>query len=471
MLFLQPLVDTVSFVRDLNDQLNETYGKPARLANISIQWMAFCFTGIAITGTLCWSRFMRSSGGYRGISSLSWMFRKASIPWDRLLVASVQILIKAYNITEGQLVYDDYDNHRSKKTSRIFGSHKVRNKKGGGFVNAQNIILLLLVTPRVTLTVGFGFYRPDPAKKAWDKEDKRLRKKGIPKSKRPLMPPINLAYPSKKRIAAKLLRQFKYNFSTIKIKSIIADNGYMSKEMRANVKRIYSKAQFLSQLRSTQNVRCSRRGAISIKEYFDSLPTKIEKFCLRAGLEKEITYCSARVFVQSLGRKYHIVAFKYKGEERYRYLVASDLSWHTRDIIRTYAWRWLVEVEIEDTQLFCGYGQLSMQQGAEGARRGMLLSLLFGHFLLQHPIQRDLHRAGQPLATVGSLRNKLQLESFRESVSQALESPDPKAFLKDWVEQVDNLVELRPSRKHMIGHEVQDLQGSPSLNRKFAHTS
>lgn len=237
--------------------------------------------------------------------------------------------------------------------------------------------------------------------------------------------------------------------------------------MRTNCKRIYPKSQFLSQLRFNQKVWCTRRGKISLKEYFESMSTKTELFKFRGGLEKTIIYASARLYVNSHKKIYHIVAFKYEGEERFRFIAASELTWHTKDIIRTYAWRWLVEVEIEDIQLFCGYGQLSMQRGEVGACRGVILSFLLSHFLLWHPLQWNLYRAHQPLATVGSLKNRLQLESFKQSIRQAFESPDPKKFFKKWVGKMEKLVELRSSRKHMNGHEIQEVRGSPSLERKF----
>ena len=78
-------------------------------------------------------------------------------------------------LREGVLVTDDSDHKRSKKTKRIFKTHKLKDKSSGGYVNGQTILLLLLVTPKVTLPVGFEFYQPDPEQKAWRKEDKRLQ--------------------------------------------------------------------------------------------------------------------------------------------------------------------------------------------------------------------------------------------------------------------------------------------------------
>ena len=38
------------------------------------------------------------------------------------------------------------------------------------------------------------------------------------------------------------------------------------------------------------------------------------------------------------------MAIKYAEEERYRYLIASDLSWRTLDIVQGHTLRWLVEI-------------------------------------------------------------------------------------------------------------------------------
>jgi hypothetical protein len=38
------------------------------------------------------------------------------------------------------------------------------------------------------------------------------------------------------------------------------------------------------------------------------------------------------------------VAIKYAGEEPYRYLMASDLTWRTLDMVQGQTLRWLVEI-------------------------------------------------------------------------------------------------------------------------------
>lgn len=58
------------------------------------------------------------------------------------------------------------------------------------------MVLLLLVTPAVTLPVGFAFYRPDPALKTWGEEDKRLKKEGVAKKDRAARPERDSRYPT-----------------------------------------------------------------------------------------------------------------------------------------------------------------------------------------------------------------------------------------------------------------------------------
>jgi len=43
---------------------------------------------------------------------------------------------------------------------------------------------------------------------------------------------------------------------------------------------------------------------------------------------------------------------KYEGEDEYRYITATDLSWRAIDIVSAYALRWLVEVFIHSNSNF-----------------------------------------------------------------------------------------------------------------------
>ena len=76
------------------------------------------------------------------------------------------------------------------------------------------------------------------------------------------------------------------------------------------------------------------------------------------GKEVNATVSSARLKVDAHGGKMlFVIALKYEGEEEYRYLAATDLSWRAIDIIQAYSLRWLVEVFFEDWKLYKGWGK------------------------------------------------------------------------------------------------------------------
>ncbi len=64
---------------------------------------------------------------------------------------------------------------------------------------------------------------------------------------------------------------------------------------------------------------------------------------MRGGKDVKATVNSARLKVAAHGKKRFLVALKYEGESDYRYLVATDMTWRTLDIIQAYALRWLVK--------------------------------------------------------------------------------------------------------------------------------
>ena len=134
----------------LIDQLNrglKEYKSECGLTRLQRYWLGFGLMGIILTNSVCWAAFERVSlGGYK-IGALSWMFRKAKLPWEFMLQVAVGLVLKQYGITEGVLVTDDSDHKRSKGTKRIFKTHKLKDKSSGGYVNGQTIMLLLLVTP------------------------------------------------------------------------------------------------------------------------------------------------------------------------------------------------------------------------------------------------------------------------------------------------------------------------------------
>lgn len=83
---------------------------------------------------------------------------------------------------------------------------------------------------------------------------------------------------------------------------------------------------------------------MSVQQYFSNLNLRKKVFNIRGKLSKTIEFTSARLFVKSLKKKMHVVAFRYEDEEKFRYICASKLTWRAEDIILSYGFRWLVGV-------------------------------------------------------------------------------------------------------------------------------
>ena len=158
------------FIKDYISSINEAIKKQSpekSLSKIQSYWLSFVILGLLVTNSLCWKRFEKFSVGRYSTAGLSWMFCKARIAWELVLQASIIHLLSAYKIKSGVLVIDDSDKERSKNTTEISKVHKIKNKKGGGFFNGQNLVFLLLVSNEFTIPVGFCFYAPDPKMVAW----------------------------------------------------------------------------------------------------------------------------------------------------------------------------------------------------------------------------------------------------------------------------------------------------------------
>ena len=141
---------------------------------------------------------------------------------------------------------------------------------------------------------------------------------------------------------------------------------------------IFGGVQVISQIRSNQNIRVDKREQ-HVADYFATHPGTPQTIRIRGGEEMVAMVSSARLYVCSHKTKRFIVAMKYEGEETYRYLMASDLSWRTLDIVQGHTLRWLVEVFMQDWKSHEGWSQLTKQPGEEGARRSVILSLLVDH--------------------------------------------------------------------------------------------
>jgi hypothetical protein len=424
----------------------------AGLSRLQKKWLAFCLLAIVVTNSVCWARFERASLGQYSVAALCWMFRKAKINWNLMLQASIKVILWRYGMATGVLTLDDSEKRRAKITKRIYRAHKLKDKKTGGYINGQSLLVLVLVTPVLTIPVGFGFHQTDPALSAWYKSEKELKQQGVAKKDRPPKPEPNEAYPTKQDIALQLLAEFKAYHPQIKIKAVLADALYGTEDFMDQAATLFDQTQVISQLRSNQLVRDNNQK-VSLAQYFAKQPACTQKMTIR-GQQKVITFAAARLYVYAHHQKRLVIALKYEGETDYRYLVASDLSWRVVDGLEVYGLRWLVEVFLQDWKSYEGWGQLTKQQGEEGSSRSLILSLLLDHCLFFHPEQLARLENTLPASTVGSLQEQIKAENLLHFIQGLLATDQPEETLKRLSQAVVETFQLAPSKKHMAHQEV-----------------
>ncbi len=461
MIIGKPAPFVSAFVDAVDDAIRE-HDPSHGMSAIQRTWLAFCVTAILVTNSICWARFERASLGTYSLAALSWMFRHSKIPWDDLLVASVGVILRHYGITSGSLVIDDTDNQRSKSATTLAHLYKLRDKESGGYIWGQSLVFLVLVTPKISIPVGFTFYQPAPELSAWYKQEKALKKQGVPKKQRPPKPPPNPLYPTKQQLALRLLERFKVQHLGVRVHCITADALYGTAPFVDGASALFGGVQVISQARSNQNVRVHQREQ-HIADYFATHPGTPQTIRIRGGDEVVAMVGSARLYVCSHQTKRFIVAIKYEGEETYRYLIASDLSWRTLDIVQGHSLRWLVEVFIQDWKSHEGWSQLTKQPGEEGARQSVILSLLVDHALFVHPDQHAQLKNNLPAYTVGSLRANVQVERLVDVIDGLVSSDDPQSRLSHFTKALYEVFAFGRSKKHMIQRQLGRLEPTPSL--------
>ena len=464
MLFEEELPFIKEFVEEIDEKLRE-YKEGGGLSEIQKKWLSFCIMAIAITNSINWAKFERVSLKKYSYQALSWMFRRSKIDWENLLRASVKVILRKYGIKKGFLVADDTDKARSKVTKRIADIYKMRDKRSGGYIMGQTIVIMLLVTEEITLPVGFSFYKPDPKLKAWEKVDKKLKKAGIGKKNRPKKPQRDINYPTKQEILVKLIAKFRIEHPDITIKMLVADTLYGTSEFCKQTTALIEGLQIISQIRNNQKVSFNNKS-ISVKEYFKIYPAVYQEIKIRGEVVLKASISSARVYVEAHKEKRFVVAIKYEEEKEYRYLFATDMSWRTIDIVQGYTLRWLAEVFIEDFKMNQGWGQLTKQMDVEGSSRSLILSLLLDHCLLYHPHQQAFIDNHLPASTVGSLLEKIRLDSFLAFIRSLLSSDNINEKLELLTKSLSDIFSLSSSKKHMSGRNLGRLEPSPSLFRR-----
>ena len=452
----------VSTFVDAVDEVIREHNSGRGMSAIQRTWLAFCVTAVLVTNSICWARFARASLGTYSLAALSWMFRHSKMPWDELLVASVRVILRHYGLTCGSLVIDDTDNPRSKSSKALAHLYKLRDKERGGSVWGQSLVFLVLVTPKISIPVGFTFYQPAPELSAWDKKEKALKKQGVAKQQRLPTPAPNPHYPTKQDLALRLLAQCKAQHPDCRVHCITADALYGTAPFVDGASAMFGGVQVISQIRSNQKVRVQKREQ-HVADYFATHPGTPQTIRIRGGQEVIAIVGSARLYVSSHKTQRFVVALKDEGEDTYRYLIASDLTWRTLDIVQGQTLRWLVEVFVQDWKSHEGWSQLTKQPGAEGARHSVILSLLVDHALFVHPDQHAQLTHHLPAYTVGSLRANVQVECLVNVIEDLVSSDTPQEQLHRFTHALHQVFAFGHSKKHMIQRQLGRLEPTPSL--------
>lgn len=452
MITLEPLPFIKQYINHLDDSLKQENVAHA-LTFAQKLWLGFCLMGILMTNSICWAKFERLSLKACTQHGLSWMFRHSKICWDKLLDTSVKVILKKYGITRGVLVVDDKDLSRSKNAKHLYRLHKIKDKKTGGYFLGQNIVLLYLVTEKISFPVGFVFYSPDPALKEWQERRKAQKESKVPKSQRSPKPERSPEHPKKYELALKLLNTFKEQFPCFKVIAVLADCLYGHRPFMEGVTRIWENVQVIAKMRKDQNIKCCQKE-YSCEKHFASYSGWNQKIKIRGREEKELLAGGGRFYVSSHQSKRFVIAMKYDGERDYRYLMASNLSWNMKEIMELFTIRWLVECFFENWACYQGFCSLAKQCGAEGSERPLILSLLFDHCFFFQTQQQISIENNHSLATFGTLLEKNRAQAFCQFIQKLLEEESPKSRIQELVNQIDDVFEIKPSKQHLSGVSI-----------------
>ena len=308
------LVEPIQFIKTYVTLLSESLSEHGhKLTKIQQTNMAIILSVIMIYNRICWKDIETATMGQNTAKSTWWFIYKSGVPFDKLFLASTQMLLKLYGITEGILGVDETDNPRSKKTPFIHKTHKYFEKKSGGYKNGQEIVILVLITSTITIPVGFAFYEPDQAIGDWRKQNKKLIKQNIPKSKRPKCPKPSENYRSKTQLAAELVKDFKRFNSMIKIKAVIADALYGSNSFFKSMSNVSD--QLISQLKTNQKVTYKNKS-YTVKDFFTTVFKPLESTIkIRGDYDQKVMFRAIRVHVNAHGCKRFVIAINYPAAE------------------------------------------------------------------------------------------------------------------------------------------------------------
>jgi hypothetical protein len=141
MVIGQPAPFVRTFVAAVDDAIRESHPRHPMSAT-QRAWLACCVTAVLVTNSMCWARLARARLGTYSLAALSWMFRHRKMPWDKLLVARVRVILRHHGITSGNRVMDDTDNPRAKSAKALAYLYKLRDQDSGGSLWGPSLVFL-----------------------------------------------------------------------------------------------------------------------------------------------------------------------------------------------------------------------------------------------------------------------------------------------------------------------------------------
>lgn len=389
------------------------------------------------------------------------MLRRSGIPFRLLFWGGLKLMFQTFGIRTTTVQIDDTERVRSKNCKILPFVRKTICKVTGGWVQAQNIVFIVLVTDKVTFPCWFYFHRPAVLTKAQKKICKKNPKK-IKEFDPSYRTKVDLAYVGLFVVSRMLKKLEKELGISVQVKSVAGDNGFACSKIQQAVTKYFG-CQYVSKANPNQKV-MSRGKSLSLGNFFKRIGHIKSTVSIR-GRDIPLEYKAARVFISSYGRKVFVVAVRYQGERAWQYLFGTDLTWKAESIIKAYGLRWLVEVFFEDWKQHDGWGVGALQRSEDGAVRGVFLSLLTDLFLLYvQNIDDSLQEHGRnELYSAGTVIRQLQAKAIHQAIEGVLEHDNPRKRLAEIQSKLLEVTEKRVSLKHARQWNFNDLGPSKSL--------
>ena len=369
-------------------------------------WLAFGLTALLGTNAVYWARVERASLGIDALAALSWLFRPAQMPWERLLVARVRLWLRHEGRTQGGRVVADPEKDRAQSATQRASLHTRWDNDSGGDRLGHSLLFRLGVPSKSTLPVGVACSLPAPELTAWDQHERRLNQQGIPRQHRPPNPPPTPRDPTPPALARRLRQPGKAPYPDRTVPGVGAEALSGPGTLREGASTRGNGVQLIRQLRRNPKVRVYQREQ-PVAAYVATPPGTPQPLRSRGGEEVGAIRGRARLSGGAQHTTRVIGALQDAGAATERYGRASELRWRTLAIVPAHPWRGRVEVVGQDWKAHEGWGTLTTPPGEEGACRS--LRLLVDPCLFWHPAQQAQRRHNLPAYTVGSLGMQVQV--------------------------------------------------------------